>query len=769
VKIVFLVKPFRGGIWRTDTSSNAPHEERTFKCATVFIQWAPGMVTDLRIPEGIIVRTAKGGPDSLKSILADLKQYSFSGYLKVRLEKDIMSSIGYVVVEHGTPAMAIYEFEKSKPRELKRIYTGERSLRFILEDSQDKTSVIEIHSRVAKEEFERRFPDALIGQGEPMAKEVGGRARVLQQAVEVEEQLEEKADPSKEKVDQWRRKGFMVDALTEALGDGSDAFGAAVASFEKDVQRLTQFEVMLNNFPVLGHELEIAEIRSKLNDPSRIAEIESDIEFLQEKVRRRIQKRKTEEASIKEEMEKKKQEERAGDVYDLILKYQTGTEETAEERTDACPRCGGRLNEDGLCDKCSSKEEAAMPPYAKPLVREMTFENFVVGPGSKFPFTVASAVATGPKAQYNPLLILGGSGLGKTHLLSAIGHKLAEGEGDQRVLFLPSDRIVDAFDRAKKDAGLIRSIRDDLRGADLLLIDDMQFLAASQTTQDEMVRVIDYLVEEGKQVVLASDRVPAQVPGLSDRLNARIQKGLTVDLQPPDLETRMRILEVKSAEKKLKLGPDLISYIAERVTTNVRELEGTLNKIVAFSSIMKMEIDLNLVSDILKPLTPVQETRKEIMKEVKVSPGHCYLIEEEKPMYSNVLLARKMKDDGFRGMVITRMNPKRIRDEFEDMPEILWLTDKDSSSEKTIPPSLEMIIHTIQGFMEGEEPTMVILDGIQYLISSTNFDSVLRFLRSLIDEISESKCILALSLSPETLLPQEVSILEREMEVLNLT
>jgi hypothetical protein len=157
------------------------------------------------------------------------------------------------------------------------------------------------------------------------------------------------------------------------------------------------------------------------------------------------------------------------------------------------------------------------------------------------------------------------------------------------------------------------------------------------------------------------------------------------------------------------------------------------------------------------------------MKEVKVEPGHCYLIEEEKPMYSNVLLSRMMEEDAFRGLVITRMNPKRIRDDFTDVPEILWLTDKDSATEKTIPPSLEMIIHTIQGFMQGEEPGMVVLDGIQYLISNTNFDAVLRFLRSLIDEISESSCILALSLSPETLLEQEVSILEREMEVLNLT
>jgi archaellum biogenesis ATPase FlaH len=137
-------------------------------------------------------------------------------------------------------------------------------------------------------------------------------------------------------------------------------------------------------------------------------------------------------------------------------------------------------------------------------------------------------------------------------------------------------------------------------------------------------------------------------------------------------------------------------------------------------------------------------------------------------MYSNVLLARKMGEK-FKGLVITRMNPKRIRDEFQIEPEILWLTDKESSQENTIPPSLEMIIHKIQEFMETGEPSVIVLDGIQYLVSSTNFEAVLRFLRSLIDDVSESGCILAVSLSPETMKSQEVSIIEREMEVLNLT
>ncbi len=719
------------------------------------------MVTDLRIPEGIVVRTAKGGSDSLKGILSDLKQYGFTGYIRVTLEKEIMSSIGYLVIEQGTPVMAVYEFEKSRPRELKRIYTGEKSLRFILEDSQDKIANIELHSRVPTEEFERRFPEARISETPVPAKM---ELETTEEVVEEPAAEAPEVDSSKEIIELWRRKGFKVESLEEAAKKGPAELHKELAQFEQDAQRLKQFEMVLNNFPVMGHEKEIDEIRAKLDDRTRIAEIESDVEFLQEKIKRKIQKRKTEEESIKQEMEKKKREEKAADVYDLILKYQTTPEEQKEEEKK-CPRCGGPVDANGVCSKCSL-ESVPSPPFAKPLPEGMRFDNFVVGPNSKFPVAAAVSVADAPSKAYNPLLIFGGSGLGKTHLLTAIGQHIRDKNKSAKIAYVPADRFVEAVGQAG-DERILRKIRDDMKTMNLLLVDDLQFLAASEPAQLEMAKLIEHLIDSKRQVVMASDRLPAQIPGLSDRLNSRIMMGLTVDLQPPDLETRIKILKLKAQEKNLKLSDDIVSYIAERVTTNVRELESTLSKIVAFSSIMKLDVDLNLISDILKPMAPVQETRKEIMKEVKASPGHCYLVEEERPMYSNVLLGRKM-DEGYKGLVITRMNPKRIRDEFKVAPEILWLTDKESTQEKTVAPSLEMIIHTIQEFMQGEEAGMIVLDGIQYLISNTSFEAVLRMVRNLADEISESDDILAISLSPETLKPQELSILEREMEVLNL-
>ncbi len=724
------------------------------------------MVTDLRIPEGIVVRTAKGGSDSLKGILADLKQYTFTGYVRVSLRREVMSSTGYLVVEQGVPTMAVYEFEKSKPRELRRIYTGEKSLRFILEDSQDRASEIELHSRVASEEFVRRFPDAHIAEYQAAAK----TAREAQEPARAQEATpSEKAGPEvngrREIIEAWRRKGFKVDTLEAAMKKGPQALTNELAMFERDAQKLKQFEVVLNNFPVMGHESDIEEIRAKLDDRTRIAEIESDIEFLQEKIRRKIQKRKADEESILQEMEKKKREERSADVYDLILKYQGAPEEVEVKK---CPRCGGPVDIDGNCPRCSTEQiQIPTPDFVRPLPEDMRFDNFVVGPGSKFPAAAAMAVAEAPGNAYNPLLIFGGPGLGKTHLLSAIGHMVKRRDGSAAVAYIPADKFVDAIGQLADEQLRLR-IRQDLARQDILLIDDMQFLAASEQAQTEMAQIITQLIDARKQVVFASDRLPGQIPNFSERLKSRIMAGLTTDIQPPDTDTRVRILQMKAAEKKLELNSEIVSYIADRASASVRELESALTKIIAFSTIMKTDIDLNLVSDVLKPLTSVQETRKEIMREVKASPGHCYLIEEERPTYSNVLLEHKM-EEGYAGLVITRMNPRRIMDEFRSPPDILWLTDKDSSHEKTVPPSLEMIIHIIQEHMRGEEKGMIVLDGIQYLVSATNFDAVLRFLRSLIDEISESNAILAISMSPETMKPQEVAILEREMEVLNLT
>src|SRR4030066_104783 len=277
------------------------------------------MVTDLRIPEGIVVRTAKGGPDSLKAILADLKQYSFTGYVKVTLQKDIMSSIGYLVVEQGLPIMAVYEFEKSKPRELRRIYTGEKSLRFILEDSQDKVSNIELHSRVPSEEFERRFPDARIA-------EAPAKVAKIEAEEPVEEEEEPKVDAEREIIELWRRKGFNVDTLEAASNAGPAILAKELAAFEQDAQKLKQFEVVLNNFPVLGRE------------------------------------------------------EKAPAEYDLILKYQSTPENEPEKK---CPRCGGPVEADGRCPKCSA-EKVPTPQYLKPLPENMRFDNFIIGPGSKF-------------------------------------------------------------------------------------------------------------------------------------------------------------------------------------------------------------------------------------------------------------------------------------------------------------------------------------------------------------------------------------------------
>jgi len=248
-------------------------------------------------------------------------------------------------------------------------------------------------------------------------------------------------------------------------------------------------------------------------------------------------------------MEKKKREEKTADVYDLILKYQTAPEEGKEERK--CPRCGGPVDATGVCPKCSS-EGVADIAFAKPLPEGMRFDNFVVGPNSKFPVAAAVSVADAPSKAYNPLLIFGGSGLGKTHLLSAIAHHIRDKNKSAKVVYVPADRFVEAVGQAGSES-VLRKIREDTFNISLLLVDDMQFLAASEPASSRWRSSSTTSLTRRSRSFLRATGSRRRYRGLSDRLNSRIMMGLTVDLQPPDLETRVKILKLKAQDKNLKL------------------------------------------------------------------------------------------------------------------------------------------------------------------------------------------------------------------------
>ncbi len=240
-----------------------------------------------------------------------------------------------------------------------------------------------------------------------------------------------------------------------------------------------------------------------------------------------------------------------------------------------------------------------------------TFDSYVIGASNQFAHAAALAVAESPGRAYNPLFVYGGVGLGKTHLLQAIGRYVQTSFPHLKVKYVSTEQFTNDFinsigDRDKKR---IEGFRRQYRTNDVLLVDDIQFLKGKEGTQEEFFHTFNTLQQAGKQVVLSSDRPPKDIEKLEERLRSRFEMGLITDIQPPDLETRIAILKRNVEAQRLDVPDDVLSFVADRVSSNIRELEGALIRVVAFSSLTRHAVNLELARNVLKDIFPERTTR----------------------------------------------------------------------------------------------------------------------------------------------------------------
>jgi len=245
------------------------------------------------------------------------------------------------------------------------------------------------------------------------------------------------------------------------------------------------------------------------------------------------------------------------------------------------------------------------PKWHTNLKSSATFANFVQGKTNQLAFVTAEQVASNPKTAFNPLFIYGGVGLGKTHLMQAIGNQILRNNPYAKVVYASSERFVDNMVYALRN-NMISDFKRFYRGLDALLIDDIQFFADKERSQEEFFHTFNALLEEGQQVVLTCDRFPKEINGMHERLKSRVGWGLTVHIEPPDLETRVAILLKKASLFQIELGNQEAFFIAERISSNVRELEGALRKVAATAQFKGEKISLTQISEALKDLFAVQ-------------------------------------------------------------------------------------------------------------------------------------------------------------------
>jgi len=290
-------------------------------------------------------------------------------------------------------------------------------------------------------------------------------------------------------------------------------------------------------------------------------------------------------------------------------------------------------------------EKSKQKTFESHLNPRYTFNNFIKGEGNQLARAAALAIGDNPGGtSFNPLFIYGGVGLGKTHLIQAAGNKILETAPDKKVIYLPSDTFTVDFVEAIQ-SNKINEFSNFYRGMDVLIIDDIQFLIGKEKTQDLFFHIFNTLHQSGKQIILSSDKPPKELKGLDERLTSRFQWGLSADIQPPELETRIAILKRKASDYGMNISSEIIEYIASNITNNIRELEGCLIKLLANASLNSVEIDFELAKKIVKEIATDRKVNVTVENITKIVCSYLNIAENkirDKTRKKEIVLARQL-------------------------------------------------------------------------------------------------------------------------------
>lgn len=337
-------------------------------------------------------------------------------------------------------------------------------------------------------------------------------------------------------------------------------------------------------------------------------------------------------------------------------------------------------------DTTSTKSIVVNDEMSSTLNPKYTFNSFVIGNSNRFAHAASLAVAESPAKAYNPLFIYGGVGLGKTHLMHAIGHYILNNNPSAKVVYVSSEKFTNELINAIKD-DKNEEFRNKYRNVDVLLIDDIQFIAGKERTQEEFFHTFNALHDANKQIILSSDRPPKEIPTLEDRLRSRFEWGLIADIQVPDFETRMAILKKKADVENLNVANDVMGYIATKIKSNIRELEGALIRIIAYSSLTNREVTVDLASEALKDIISKKQGKHitiDIIQDV-VSSYFNLRVEDLKSQRRTRNIAHPRQIAMYLSRKLTDMSLPKIGEEFggRDHTTVIHAYEKISGNLKT--------------------------------------------------------------------------------------